>query len=141
MRPIRIRVAIFAALAAALMLGCVSHDHGRRDRYDDRYPRNDPYYGGRYPVPYGHPDYDHDSRLERHQKRERRALEHEQQSEDRSLKREQKQERREQRQEGEWSQEDKKRQREERKEQERDQQGDRQDLRRHQKEERRGYWD
>jgi len=136
MRPIS-----FALLAGAVLLavGCAS-DHGHRDRYDDRYYRNDPYYGRQgHPVPYGHPDYDHDSRLERHQQREKRALEKEQTYEDRSLKQEQKQERRELKQDDEWSQEDKRRQREERKEQEREQKDERKDLKRHQKQERR-YW-
>ena len=134
----RFTLAFGTVLAAVVGLGCAS-DHDGRDRYDDRYYRNDPYYGhpNPYPVPYGHPDYD--SRVERHQQREKRALEQEQQSEDRSLKHEQKDERRDLKQADEWSKDDKQRQREERKELERQQQDERKDLKRHQKQERQDY--
>jgi hypothetical protein len=128
-------------LAAAVGLACANDGHDR-DRYDDRYYRDDPYWGRqRYPVPYGYPDHDYDSRLERHQEREQRELQRDQSYEDKSLKREQKEERKDMKQTDEWSKDDKQRQSEERRELERQQKDDRQDLKRHQKQERKDYWD
>ena len=134
-------LALGALFAAALGLGCASDDHDGRGHYDDRYTRDDPYYGRSvpYPVPYGHPDYD--SRLERHQQRERGALEREQKAEDRTLTHEQRDERQELKQTDQWGKDDKRRQREERKALEREQKDERKDLKRHQKEERSDDWD
>jgi hypothetical protein len=138
---LRMNIVVAFAVLAGLALGCASNGHDH-DRYDDRYYRDDPYWGRqRYPVPYGYPDHDYDSRLERHQEREKRALERDQQHEDKTLKREQKDDRKDLKQADEWGKDDKQLQREERRELERQQKDERQDLKRHQKQERRDYWD
>ena len=130
-----------AFASVSLAFGCAT----RSDDADDRYYRNDSYYGNPNPVPYG---YGHgqgngyESSLERHQEREQRTLEKEQQTEDRDLRHEQKDERQDLKQADQWGKDDRQRQREEKQALEHEQKDERKDLRKHQKhEDERDPWD
>ena len=83
-------------------LGCATNDHGRDDYYDDRYYRNDPYYGGQYPYAVRARRRRPREPLERHQEQEQRALDQEQQAEDKDLRTEQRDERQELKQADQW---------------------------------------
>jgi hypothetical protein len=135
-RP-RPALVLAASLAGAFLVACANDPNRRSDPYAPRGGYyGDPYY---YDPYYRNPEYivvdPGAEKLDRHQDRERDALNEEQHDEKRDLKKAQEAERKALRQAGEWDKQDRKAQEQERKAQKQIFKQQDQELREHQREE------